>query len=126
MKTLSTLLRRSLPVLVLGGLAVIAMACQQAPARSEKSTAAADTVAVFHVEGVDCAACTLAIRKALRRVDGVEKVEADVDRQNVRVTYVREKVTPETIARTINAIGGFKATLLRTEALSRQAAGSIG
>lgn len=78
-----------------------------APAASRLGpTAASLTVSV---EGVSCASCTLSIRRALKKVEGVQKVEAGSASNTVVITYDAVAVKPEQIVQTIDGLG-YKAT----------------
>ena len=61
------------------------------------------------VEGVSCASCTLSIRRALRKLEGVKKVETGSAPNQAVITYDAATVKPEQIVETIEHLG-FKAT----------------
>ena len=52
----------------------------------------ASNVSLIKVEGMHCPLCTTAVKKAIRELDGIEKVSAILNTKEVTVTY-SEKVT---------------------------------
>ena len=60
----------------------------------------ASNTSVIKVEGMHCPLCTTAVKKAIKELDGVEKVSAILNTKEVTVTY-GEKVKLEEI---LNAI----------------------
>jgi len=48
----------------------------------------------FHV-GMTCGGCSAAVERILGKLDGVEKIDANVEAKKVEVTYEEGKVTPE-------------------------------
>ncbi len=60
----------------------------------------ASTISVIKVEGMHCPLCTTAVKKAIKELDGIEKVSAILNTKEVTVTY-NEKVKLEEI---LNAI----------------------
>ena len=60
----------------------------------------ASNTSVIKVEGMHCPLCTTAVKKAIKELDGIEKVSAILNTKEVTVTY-GEKVKLEEI---LNAI----------------------
>lgn len=60
----------------------------------------ASKISVIKVDGMHCPLCTTAVKKAIKELDGVEKVSAILNTKEVTVTY-NEKVKLEEI---LNAI----------------------
>ena len=60
----------------------------------------ASNISVIKVEGMHCPLCTTAVKKAIKEIDGIEKVSAILNTKEVTVTY-NEKVKLEDI---LNAI----------------------
>ena len=60
----------------------------------------ASNISVIRVEGMHCPLCTTAVKKAIKEIDGIEKVSAILNTKEVTVTY-NEKVKLEDI---LNAI----------------------
>jgi len=71
--------------------------------------AAIQTVTLF-VPGMTCAACPFTVKKALTRVDGVEKVETNVEEKAAVVSFDDSKTT---IGMLINATrnAGYPSTV---------------
>jgi mercuric ion binding protein len=62
------------------------------------------------VPGMTCAACPITVKKALSRVDGVQKVEVSFEKREAVVTYDDAKTSPAALTQaTKNA--GYPATL---------------
>ncbi len=55
----------------------------------------------FKVEGMHCPLCTTAVKKAITKLDGVEKVSARLNTKEVSVTYDEKKVDIEKILEAI-------------------------
>ena len=47
----------------------------------------ASNVSIIKVEGMHCPLCTTAVKKAIRELDGIEKVSAILNTKEVTVTY---------------------------------------
>ncbi len=60
----------------------------------------ASNISIIKVEGMHCPLCTTAVKKAIKEIDGIEKVSAILNIKEVTVTY-NEKVKLEEI---LNAI----------------------
>lgn len=56
----------------------------------------ASNISVIKVDGMHCPLCTTAVKKAIKELDGVEKVSAILNTKEVTVTY-NEKVKLEEI-----------------------------
>ena len=59
----------------------------------------------FQVDQIHCEGCTASIRDALRRLDGVEEVQADVASPTVRVAFAESRVDEQTIAERLAEAG---------------------
>ena len=64
------------------------------------SFAFSSNISVFKVEGMHCPLCTTAVKQAISKLDGVEKVSARLNTKEVTVVY-NEKVKIDNI---LNAI----------------------
>ena len=53
------------------------------------------------LEGMHCPLCTTAVKKAITKLDGVEKVSARLNTKEVSVTYDEKKVDIEKILEAI-------------------------
>ena len=71
-------------------------------------TASTDSKVIIPVEGLACASCTIAIRRALKSMDGVKKIEPGPQENEALITYDAAKVKPEQFVEAINKLG-FKA-----------------
>jgi len=60
---------------------------------------------VLNVEGMSCAHCENAIKKAVGSLDGVSEVVVDLENKIVTVQYNHEKVTVEKIKSEIEEQG---------------------
>ncbi len=47
----------------------------------------ASTISVIKVDGMHCPLCTTAVKKAIKELDGIEKVSAILNTKEVTVTY---------------------------------------
>lgn len=66
--------------------------------------------ATLAIQGMDCAACTAAIRIALKKLDGVKEARVSFDEKRAVVDYEPAKVTPAQLVEAINKLG-YKASL---------------
>jgi len=75
--------------------------------QSAKSTVG-DSKVIIPVEGLSCASCSFAVRRALKKMDGVKSIERGPNEDEALVTYDASKVKPEQFVEAINDLG-FKA-----------------
>ena len=88
-------MKRNSAVLALGGLLGLIVLV---PAYAENKTV------TLSVPGMDCEACPITVSKALKKVDGVEKVAASLERKEAVVTFNDAKTTVEVLQKaTTNA-----------------------
>lgn len=52
----------------------------------------------FAIDNMTCATCPITVRKAMKKVVGVEKVKVDFDAKIATVTFDPSRATPEAIA----------------------------
>lgn len=71
--------------------------------------AAAKTVSLT-VEGMTCASCSVAVRIALEKLDGVKEAKVSVADKRAVVDYAPASVTPQQIVEAINNLG-YRASL---------------
>ncbi len=71
-------------------------------------------MAVFSVEGMTCSGCEVGVEAALKRLDGINKVDASYGKGEARVSYDPSKAQPEQIQKAIEKIG-YRAKLLPKE-----------
>ena len=91
---------------ILVGTLGLALACCSVPA-----LAATKTV-TLSISGMTCAACPITVKKALDKVEGVEKVEASYEKKEAVVTFDDAKTkVKDLIEATKNA--GYPSTVKR-------------
>lgn len=88
--------------------ATLATAAAQRSSETEKEAA---VTSLFHVEGMTCGGCEMAVKTVVKKLDGVEKVDASHRDKQATVIYERAKVTPEQIVAAIEKLG-YKAELV--------------
>jgi len=64
----------------------------------------ASKVATIHVEGMTCPLCTTAIKKSLKKIDGVTKAKVILNSKKATV-YFDEKVTKKELLDAIKDVG---------------------
>ena len=60
---------------------------------------------------MNCAACPITVKMALRKVSGVSKIDVSLDRREARVTFDDAKVNVEALTRATKD-AGFPSTLV--------------
>jgi copper ion binding protein len=83
-----------------------------APPAAEAATATA--TATLRVEGMTCASCAVAVRKAATSLDGVVSIVVDVEGGKATVDFDEAKVTAEAVAKKITDLG-YEATVEKVE-----------
>ena len=73
----------------------------------------AATTSKFKVEGMHCPLCTTAVKKAIKKLEGVEKVSARLNTKEVTVTY-EDNVKIEDILKAIKTTS-YEGVLLEKE-----------
>lgn len=92
--------------------ATLAMAtAQRAEGRGEEAA----VTSLFRVEGMTCGGCEMAVKNVVKKLDGVEKVDASHRESQATVTYDSAKVTPAQIVAAIEKLG-YTAERLREDA----------
>jgi mercuric ion binding protein len=61
----------------------------------------AEKISIFKVEGMHCPLCTTAVKKAIRKLDGVQKASARLNNKEVKVIYDETKVSINDILKAI-------------------------
>jgi copper chaperone CopZ len=101
-----TLLVASLVVAVFAGLNVYTFASQrQQTAFVSKGLSATATEAVIPVEGMTCLTCELTVESSLKKLPGVEGVDARVAEQAAYVQYDPAQISLNDIIEAINKTG---------------------
>jgi len=71
-------------------------------------------VILLHIEGMTCGSCATAVRRVLRKVDGVKDARVSYQQKQGVVTYDPTKVTPEKIAHAVTEkLPTYKATVVK-------------
>ena len=71
---------------------------------------AKEATAEMKVPAMDCAACTIVIKKALSETKGVKTVELNVEKREAHIVYEDTQVTQQQIERVLEK-AGFKVEL---------------
>ena len=66
--------------------------------------AAPRTVTLF-IPGMSCAACPITVKKALMKVDGVSKVDIDLEKREATVSFDDEKASVEALTKATTEAG---------------------
>lgn len=74
-----------------------------------------DAQVSLHVDGMHCASCPVAVRMALRDLDGVHDVKVSREMKRADVSYDPTKVTPAKMIEAIERLG-YKARVERAKA----------
>jgi copper chaperone CopZ len=78
---------------------------KQAKAEEKAAPSLAVTTAMFKVDGMHCAGCGDHIKEALAKAGGVVKVEVKAADKKVIVTFDKDKITADKIAKLISDAG---------------------
>lgn len=65
---------------------------------------------VYDIEGMTCAACSTAVERVTKKLDGVQDAQVNLITQKLTIQYDEAKVTPEMIVNKVER-AGFQATL---------------
>lgn len=76
-----------------------------APPANEKQLAAGINRTVIRVAGMSCATCEIAVRHALRRVNGVTSAQVSVRTNTATVDFDSSKTNPDQLVAAINSTG---------------------
>ena len=57
------------------------------------------------VEGMSCVVCAATIRKTVRSLGGVSRVEVSLEKRTARVTYAAGRISPDRIAAAVDELG---------------------
>ncbi|VFQ43489.1 heavy-metal-associated domain-containing protein [Desulfoluna butyratoxydans] len=67
------------------------------------------------ITGMTCAACSLAVKTVLKRLDGIHQVRVSFEKKTAVVIYNPQQVTPEQMAQAVNDTGKFGTDLHAVE-----------
>ena len=102
-----TLLIATVIVLGFGSLNISRYVFASVPASVETRTQLANGLVsvVIPVEGMTCATCEIAVRHAIKRIDGVKSARVSVASNTATVEYDSAKTNPEQLVAAINSTG---------------------
>jgi copper chaperone CopZ len=97
-------------VIVLIGSAANLSAVVAAP---EATTSKTDLkTVIIPVEGMICISCAGTVKKALKSLSGVSRVEVDLEKRTAQVTYASDQVSADRMVAVVNKLG-YKAGVPR-------------
>ncbi len=71
---------------------------------------AAEQTATLDVPGMTCSSCPITVKKALMKVDGVQRVTSSFEKKEAVVTFDDSKTSPEKLSMAITN-AGYPATV---------------
>lgn len=89
-----------------------AVVTPSATPRPQVATQTATDSVTLRIEGMTCAGCTIATRKVLERLDGVEKADVSYETKIAVVTYDPAKVTTRQMIAAVATLH-YTATVVR-------------
>ena len=96
--------RLSLPVAA--GVALFGLFALVAFAEQDSEKAEAETAtSTFHVTGMTCGGCEVGVRRVVKKLEGIENVEASHKNGTATVTYRTDQVHPDDIIAAIEELG---------------------
>ena len=60
---------------------------------------------IYIIEGMSCAACSAAVERVTRKIDGVESSQVNLITNKMTITYDESKVAPERICAAVEKAG---------------------
>ena len=85
-----------------------------------RAAAAEEAASTFEVAGMTCGGCEAGVELKVKKLDGVESVEASYKQGTASVVYDLAKVTPDRIIAAIEELG-YQAKLRETKAQAKTA-----
>ena len=61
--------------------------------------------ACYSVEGMTCSTCSITLKVAVKKLDGIASVQASADKKNAVITYDSSKTSAEAIGKKIDSVG---------------------
>jgi copper chaperone CopZ len=100
-------------VLGFGSLNISRYMFASTPASAKAKTQLANSLSriVIQVEGMSCVTCEIAVRHALKQIDGVKSAHVSVATKSATVDFEPEKTNPEQLVAAINSTG-YRASLV--------------
>lgn len=74
---------------------------------------------LYHIEGMSCAACSSAVERVTRKLEGVESSDVNLTTNRMTITYDESKVTPEMIADKVKK-AGFEASVIKEDTAGKK------
>jgi mercuric ion transport protein len=90
---------------VLFGGPLVAKLASGSPRAAATSAPASTRLVTINIAGMDCAACTTAIRIAIEKVDGVKAAKVGFEEKCAVVEYDPAKVTPQVLVDAVAKLG---------------------
>ena len=75
-----------------------------APSGASESQSDLKTV-VIPVERMECVVCAATIKRTVKSLDGVSRVEVSLEKRTAQVTYAPDKLSPDRIVAAIDKLG---------------------
>ena len=85
--------------------AVLACSATLAESQAQASGASQVRTVAIPVEGMSCVSCAARVKRALKGIEGVQRVEVSLERREAVVRFVPAKVGPERLESAINGLG---------------------
>src|SRR5438445_13733133 len=85
------------------GIPSAASAAGKAPQSAKAMTA--DSKVIIPVEGLSCASCSFAVRRATKKMDGVESIERGPQEAEALIPYDAAEVEPEQCVEPLRGLG---------------------
>jgi copper chaperone CopZ len=79
-------------------------------ARAAEAAPPGPSTVALHVEGMTCPSCKVAVRTALKKLDGVKDAKVDVAAKSATVDYDSTRVKPRQLVDAVNRLG-YEASL---------------
>lgn len=89
--------------LITPGVLLTCVACGSPQAQVAATTATHK--ATLDIAGMTCASCSVTVKTAVKRLDGLVSINVDVDAGQATVTYAGDTLTAEQIAQAISDAG---------------------
>jgi copper chaperone CopZ len=100
-----TLLIATVIVLGFAGLNISRYVFAGVPPANEKQLAAGISRTVIPVQGMSCATCEIAVRRALQRVNGVASAQVSARSNTATIDFDPSKTNPDQLVAVINSTG---------------------
>jgi mercuric ion binding protein len=87
---------------------------QETPETSTSRTQNSNQSVTLDVQNMTCAMCKITLKKALNKVDGVQKVDVDFDAKTTTVAFDPDKTSTEAIIKATTNVG-YPSTVRQTK-----------